>query len=53
MYVALTRAREYVIVLYTGNEGLVPQLVHCQELYRQNFARIIQEELLAGQVERA
>jgi superfamily I DNA/RNA helicase len=35
MYVALTRAREFLAVLYTGNGGLVPKLRHCQEQYLQ------------------
>ena len=33
MYVALTRAREYLVIFHTGNEGLVPQLKHCQKQY--------------------
>lgn len=34
IYVALTRAREFLAVLYTGDQGLVSQLTHCQEQYR-------------------
>ena len=33
MYVALTRSREFLVVLYSGNEGLVPQLKKCQSEY--------------------
>lgn len=35
MYVALTRAREYLAVLYSGNAGLVSALKRCQRLYLQ------------------
>ena len=35
MYVALTRAREYLAVLYSGDTGLVPHLKRCQGLYHQ------------------
>jgi len=41
MYVALTRAREFLAVLYTGDQGLVPQLTHCQEQYRTHRDVII------------
>jgi len=33
MYVALTRAREFLVVLHTGNDGIVPQLQYCHEEY--------------------
>ncbi len=33
MYVALTRAREFLVVLHSGDNGLVPQLRECQEKY--------------------
>ncbi len=33
MYVALTRAREFLVVLYTGSGGLVPHLRECQDAY--------------------
>jgi superfamily I DNA/RNA helicase len=42
MYVALTRAREYLVMLYTGNEGLVPQLKYCQEQYNKYRESIIE-----------
>ena len=50
MYVALTRAREFLVVLYTGNEGLVPQLLYCQEQYTQQRDEIIdlEEEAAVG-----
>jgi hypothetical protein len=41
MYVALTRAREFLVTLYTGNEGLVPQLLNCQEEYTKYRGVII------------
>ncbi len=34
MYVGLTRAREYLLVLYSGDGGMVPQLKRCQALYK-------------------
>ena len=39
MYVALTRAREYLVVLYTGNKGLVRKLLHCQKQYSEDLPR--------------
>lgn len=44
MYVALTRAREFLVVLYSGDRGLVPQLLHCQEEYSKRRDAIIQLE---------
>lgn len=44
MYVALTRAREVLFVLYSGNEGLVNDLLTCQERYNQHREAIIREE---------
>lgn len=44
MYVALTRAREFLVVLYTGDEGLVPQLKYCQEEYLKYRDTIIDLE---------
>lgn len=41
MYVALTRARESLIILHTGNGGLVPQLKECQEQYNKNLPDIV------------
>ena len=35
MYVALTRAREYLAVLHSGDAGVVPQLHTCQRLYNR------------------
>lgn len=48
MYVALTRAREYLVILYTGNGGLIPQLRHCQQEYREYHKIIIEEEMITG-----
>jgi hypothetical protein len=33
MYVAMTRTREFLAILHTGNEGVVLQLRHCREEY--------------------
>jgi len=44
MYVAMTRAREYLIILYSGNEGMVPTLLRCHEEYVTYRDAIILEE---------
>lgn len=44
MYVALTRAREFLVVLYSGNGGLVPQLLNCQSEYLKYRDSIIELE---------
>ena len=41
MYVALTRAREFLVVLHTGGGGLVHQLRYCQEEYLKYRDEII------------
>jgi hypothetical protein len=41
MYVALTRAREVLFVLHTGDGGLVPRLRACQKQYEQYRDSII------------
>ncbi|MBF0234924.1 MAG: ATP-binding domain-containing protein [Desulfamplus sp.] len=42
MYVALTRAREYLVVLHTGRtKGMVPKLLYCQEQYAKYRSKII------------
>lgn len=33
LYVALTRARETLLILHSGNDGLVPKLYECQKKY--------------------
>lgn len=35
MYVAMTRAREFLVLLYSGNNGLVPQIKNCQKEYQK------------------
>ncbi len=42
MYVALTRAREYLVVLYTGNKGLVPRLLYCHDQYSKHRPDIME-----------
>lgn len=44
MYVALTRAREFLVVLHTGNGGLVTELRHCESEYKRLRDEIIDLE---------
>ena len=44
MYVALTRAREFLVILYSGDQGMVPQLQHCMQEYIKRRDAIIQLE---------
>lgn len=44
MYVALTRARELLVILYTGDGGMVPKLQYCQSQYDKYHESIIQLE---------
>ncbi len=44
MYVALTRAREILTVLYTHEDGLVPRLQSAMELYKKYRQRILAAE---------
>lgn len=41
MYVALTRAREVLVILYSGDGGLVPNLIECMNKYNQYREHII------------
>ena len=41
MYVAMTRAREMLIILHSGNGGLVPQLMACENEYSNYREAII------------
>lgn len=46
MYVALTRARELLVILYSGNEGMVPKLKYCEQQYlkyRDSFIELEQQ----------
>lgn len=45
MYVALTRAREFLVVLYSGDQGMVPQLQHCMDEYLEHRDAIIHLEV--------
>ncbi len=40
-YVALTRAREFLVMLHTGDGGVVPQLQQCQAQYEEYRDQII------------
>jgi superfamily I DNA/RNA helicase len=44
LYVAMTRAREELVVFHTGDSGLVPELQRCMKLYKQNLGRLIKFE---------
>ena len=44
MYVALTRAREYLVVLSSGNEGMVPHLQRCNTLYNRSRYMLVELE---------
>jgi hypothetical protein len=48
MYVALTRAREDLTVLYTGTNGMVPELQRCYSMYQRVRDRLIQLEKTAS-----
>ncbi|MFZ4814009.1 MAG: 3'-5' exonuclease [Phototrophicaceae bacterium] len=44
LYVALTRSREYLKVLYCQESGMVPELQKAYELYRQNYDKVLAYE---------
>jgi hypothetical protein len=44
MYVALTRLREILTVLYTHEDGLVPRLQSAMELYKKYRQRLLAAE---------
>lgn len=44
MYVALTRAREYLVVLFSGDGGMVPSLKRCNTLYNRSRNMLIKLE---------
>ena len=44
MYVALTRAREFLAVLYTGNSGMVPRLEDAMRFYKKYRSHILELE---------
>lgn len=41
LYVAMTRAREFLAVFYSGKNGLVPNLNHCEKQYKKYRNAII------------
>lgn len=47
-YVALTRARELLVILHTGNSGVVPKLKRCQAEYEKYRDQITALEGEAG-----
>jgi hypothetical protein len=49
MYVALTRAREELVVLHTGLGGIVPELQRCQEFYDKVRPTLIKLEKAASE----
>lgn len=44
MYVALTRAREDLTILYTGRNGIVPELQKCYTAYQKYLPKLIEFE---------
>ena len=44
MYVALTRAREFLVILHSGEEGMVNYLKNCQKEYEKYRDQVIQIE---------
>jgi ATP-dependent exoDNAse (exonuclease V) beta subunit len=44
MYVALTRAREFLVVLYSGDKGMVPALKNSWQNYLKYRDAIIKLE---------
>ncbi len=50
MYVALTRAREELTVLYTGQGSIVSELQRCYELYNKNRSKLIALEEKAAEL---
>ena len=44
LYVAMTRAREFLMILYSEETGLVPAIHHCEREYQKYLPLIIQEE---------
>jgi hypothetical protein len=49
MYVALTRAREELVVLHTGQGGIVPELQECMKQYKKYKPRLVALEKAATQ----
>jgi hypothetical protein len=44
MYVAMTRAREELVILHSGQKGIVPQLQKCASLYKKFRPKLIELE---------
>ena len=44
MYVSLTRAREELVILHTGDGGLVPELQRCMKMFKKYKSRLIKME---------
>ena len=49
MYVAMTRAREELTILYTGNDGMVPELQRCERMYKKYRSRLLELEQEANE----
>ncbi|RPJ75696.1 MAG: hypothetical protein EHM20_08520 [Alphaproteobacteria bacterium] len=49
LYVALTRAREFLVVLHTGNSGMVPKLTDAMKDYKKYRKQIVELEKLANE----
>jgi len=48
LYVALTRAREFLAVLYTGDSGMIPKLTDAMKDYKKFRKQIVELEKLAN-----
>jgi superfamily I DNA/RNA helicase len=48
LYVALTRAREFLAVLYSGNSGMIPKLNDAMKDYKKFRKQIVELEKLAN-----
>lgn len=48
MYVALTRSREFLVVLYTGHNGMVPKLTDAMSDYKKFRRQIVELENFAN-----
>ena len=48
LYVALTRAREFLAVLYTGNSGMIPKLTGAMKDYKKFRKQIVELEKIAN-----
>ena len=48
LYVALTRAREFLAILYTGNAGMIPKLTNAMVDYKKYRRQVLKLEEAAN-----